>query len=198
MNSGFTGDLPRTGPERRASISEAVALPRSIAQLEDELVAVHGLWWRTPGAGCWPFAGDGPWHLIQGEGGDWAGDGVDGVSSSAVPRPALDRRDVARRERVTAWLGLIDVADRRVVHAGTLALWRGEARVPWGELARGLRWGKSVSALAWAYRKALAVMLCRLHGLPARHWRDLLKGDGLAEVPDRAAMVLPEAAQVAG
>lgn len=165
-------------------------LPSTIDQLEEAFVQVHDLWRRTPGAGRWPFAGDGPWHLIQGEAGDYAGAGQDGVADVAAPRTSLDRAEVAQRDRVTGWLTLLEVEPRRVVHAATLALFRGEARVPWREVARGLGWGKTTDALAWTYRKALAQLLCRLHGVPGRHWRALVKGEGLAVVPERAVMVV--------
>jgi hypothetical protein len=165
-------------------------VPQSIDALEEALVAAHGLWWRTPGAGRWPFASDGPWHLMQGEAGDYAGDGQDGVSASGAPRTALSAAEVAQRDRAAAWLQLVAVEDRRIVHGATLALWRGEARVPWGDLAKALGWGKTPRALAWTYRRALAQLLCRINGWPSRRWQALVKGDGLAQVVERPAFVI--------
>lgn len=161
-----------------------VVLPTSIEELEEAFVACHGLWRRSPGEGKWPFAGDGPWHLMQGEAGDFAGDGVDGASSSSAPRTPLDAAEVGERDRVTGWLAMIgNVQLRRVVHIATSRLHAGEARVPWKALAGWVGWDKTPAALARAYRRELALLLCKLHGWPTRRARQLVAGDGLIEAP---------------
>lgn len=145
-----------------------------IETVEEALIACHDLWWRSPGDGRWPYAGDGPWHLIQAEAGDYAGDGLDAPSSSAKPRTPLDSAEVSERDRVTAWLTwLDDPADRKIVHLATLALSQGEPRVQWKQLGQRIRWAKSMDALAWRYRKALAEIARRLNGWPKRRAKEL-------------------------
>jgi hypothetical protein len=43
----------------------------SFAEVQEDLVEVMQMWWRAPGGGRWPFASDGPWHLIRKEWEDW-------------------------------------------------------------------------------------------------------------------------------
>lgn len=162
----------------------------SIETVEEALVAVHELWWRSPGGGRWPYAGDGPWHLIQGVAGDYAGDGVDGISSSARPRPPLDAAEVRTRDAVTAWLQMPCVSNvagamsavkaqkpvttdhlRRLIWRATEELWRGEPRVPWKVIDRTLRFPRSIDAMAHAYRRTLAAIACSLNGWPERRAR---------------------------
>lgn len=146
-------------------------LPRDIAELEAVMIDCHELWRRSPGEGRWPYAGDAPWHLMlrSAAEGDYAGDGQDAVSSSTRPRPPLDAAEVDERDRVTAWLQLVpDETDRRLVWLATAALHRGEGRVPWKAIKGWLRWERSADALVHRYRKALAVVVCRVNGWPVR------------------------------
>lgn len=186
-------------------MGERVNIPQSIEALEDALVRWHELWWRSPGDGRSPWAKDGPWYLAQGEVGDVKGDWsttllvneagreleVRKVDSRA-PRPALDAAEVAERDRIGLWLELVPgAAERRLLVAASHLLFRGAARVPWVDLARALRWDRSTDALALAYRRELARLLCRLHGRPQRFWREYAGRAGLvAEPRGRAAMVV--------
>lgn len=167
-------------------------IPTTIEELQEAFVQAHELWRRSPGSGRWPFAGDGPWHLVQGEAGDYGGDGVDGVASSTAPRVPLDAGEVSRRDRITAWLGMVEPERmRRVIHLATLQLYRDEGRPPWKAIAGWAGWEKTPDALALAYRRALAQLLCRLHRIPVRHARLLLKNAGLIEAPKgRPAMIV--------
>lgn len=180
-------------------------LPQSIDDLTEALVRCHELWRRSPGGGQSPWAKDGPWHLAQGEVGDVKGDWsttllvneagreleVRKVDARA-PRAALDRAEVAERDRVTAWLGQVaDVTMRRAIWlmAGDLA--RGEPHPGWKRLAVRLRWVKTPAGLARACRREMALLVCSLNGWPTRRWRGLVgREDGLVEVPVRAAMVV--------
>lgn len=172
----------------RGSIGEWKAEVNSLDDLQEALVAVHELWRRSPGERRWPFAGDAPWHLMQGEVGDLgAAEQSDTLITTEAgrelrvrkvdtlrPRVALDAREVAERDRVTGWLQLLsDPVDRRVVWAATGALARGEGRVPWGALKVSLRWPRTPRALAWRYATALADVLCRVNGWPANRARGL-------------------------
>lgn len=198
----------RSGAEGCSSArsSSAAVAPVGIEQVEEALVACHELWRRSPGAGKWPFAGDGPWHLIQGELGDvGAAEFSETILvtdagrelrvrkvDSLAPRTPLDAGEVATRDRVTAWLQWVaDPLDRRLVWLATGALARGESRVPWVRLRARLRSGLTPEGLARRYRKGLALVVCRLNGWPTRRAKALLARDGLvAEPVQRAAMVV--------
>jgi hypothetical protein len=131
------------------------------------LVEGHALERREPGGGKWPFAGDGPWHLIRAEAGDYGGEGQDGVSSGREPRPPLDSGEVDRLAELRAWVQLIPhESDRKLVWLATARLHAGEGRVPWKALARWLKIDRSPDALALRYRKALARVVCKLNGWP--------------------------------
>lgn len=86
--------------------------------VEERLVEAVRLWWRTPGGGAWPFASDGPWHLIGADPGDYDARGGD-MSGQAVVRPlALSPDEVAARDEATEWVvRFVPAADRPLVWA---------------------------------------------------------------------------------
>ncbi len=148
---------------------QSAAVPCDIDALQEAFIRCHELERRMPGEGRWPFAGDGPWNLIQGEQGDYAGDGQDGVSSSAAPRTPLDAAEVGEYQRIVGWMQMIDdPADRRMVWLATARLAAGEGRVPWTAVKRWIGSERSPDALVLRYRKALALVVCRLNGWPTR------------------------------
>lgn len=164
-------------------------VPSTLMDLEERLIAVHELWRRSPGDARWPFAGDGPWHLAQGEVGDIAGDFSETLVEtgsgrqlqvrkveSRAPRTPLDAREVAERDRVTGWLQQVPVAERRMVWLATKQLHRGEGRVPWTALAAWIGWERTPRRLAQRYLEVLAALLCALNGWPRRRARDLVRG----------------------
>lgn len=116
--------------------------------VRDALVDAAALWARSPGGGHWPFASDGPWHLMTREraAGDYDARGGEGVSSDVPIRPLpLSRDEVARRDGVSEWLRAIDKPeDRRLVALACGYLARGHGRVPWGQIKRklGVAFGK--------------------------------------------------------
>lgn len=141
----------------------------SIEEVEEALVQVHDLWWRSPGGGKWPFAGDGPWHLLRRtrEDGDYGGDGAEGVSSSEKPRTPLSMAEVARRDEVTGWLELVgDAVGAKLLWLVTADYARGEPSPGWKRIAGVIGWDKTDRALAWRYPRALAAVTCALRGLP--------------------------------
>lgn len=190
----------------------------SVEVVEEALIGAHELWRRSPGERHWPFAGDGPWHLAQGEVGDVAGEYSETILTtdagrelrvrkvdSVAPRCPLDAAEVGERDRVTAWLQWVaDPLDRRLVWLATAKLAAGESRVPWGKLA--VRLGRPTAplheaggarpltrqALLRRYRLALAVVACRLNGWPLRRAKAMLARDGLVEEPagERPAFVV--------
>ncbi len=169
-------------------MSDIAATPRDLDELEEALVHLHALERRMPGGGRWPFAGDGPWHLIQGEVGDLASEAdwsetlivtesgqelrVRKVDARA-PRPPLDAGEVAEYERMRRWVMLAPADARRIVWEATGHLHRGESRPQWGEMKREMAYPRTPRRMAQVYREALAVILCRLNGWPIRRARAL-------------------------
>lgn len=146
--------------------SEGLVKPRDIDALEEAFVRAHALERREPGGGKWPFAGDGPWHLIQGEQGDYGGDGQDAVSDSREPRPPLDAEEVAELAELRRWLGLVPADARKLVWIATARLHAGEGRVPWTAIARWLGLKVALQTVMRRYRRALATAVCALNGWP--------------------------------
>lgn len=164
----------------------AKAVPATIADLQEAFVQVHALWLRSPGGGKWPFAGDGPWHLAQAEVGDIKGDYSETLVTtetgkvmqvrkvdSRAPRAPLDAAEVDERDRVTGWLALVaDEQVRKAVWLASEALARGDCgpggRVPWGGIARWVRWERTPNALKLRYKQALGEVVCALNGWPVR------------------------------
>lgn len=165
-----------------------ITVPRDIEALEEAFVRCHALERREPGGGRWPFAGDGPWHLIQGEVGDvgradWsvtllvteAGKELEVRKlDSREPCAALDAAEAAELAMLRRWLLLVPLCeaplaldhDRKLVWLAAAALHRGEDRVPWTALHRALRSPRSPRALIDRYRKALATVVCAINGWP--------------------------------
>lgn len=166
-------------------VESAGGLPVSVAALEARLVAVHDLWRRTPGDGPSPFASDGPWHLMLREVGDILGTYSETLLvneagkellvrkiDQRAPRTPLRAAEVAERDRVTGWLGLLeDGLDRKLVWLATAHLARGEDAPGWTQIKRATGAVQGPRALAWRYDKAMALLFCALQGLPSRHWR---------------------------
>ena len=89
----------------------------SFAGVEQALIDVVHLWRRSPGGGVWPFASDGPWHLVQAQAGDYDARGGDGVSSDVPLRPLpLSLAQVAERDDRSEWISrFVAERDRRLV-----------------------------------------------------------------------------------
>lgn len=156
--------------------TSSVVLPSTIFAMEEMLIECHDLWHRSPGQARWPFAGDGPWHLLRRDGGagDYGGDGQDGVSSDKPPRTPLRTREVDRRDLVTGWLGAVpEIIDRRMIWLATRQLHKGEGRIPWKALKGWLGYERTTRALAWRYRVVLARMVCQVNGWPMQRARAL-------------------------
>lgn len=167
----------------------------TVAAMEEALIELRELDWRAPGAGASPFAKDGPWHLAQREWGDIAGvysatlleDQAGKVVSawkldSPRPRTPLRVAEVDRLEVLRGWLLLLeDPMDRRILWAASFHLWRGEA-MDWVRMARAIGYDRSTRRLAGRYREALAKLVCRVNGVPVRHYRGLMRGHALPSV----------------
>jgi hypothetical protein len=94
-----------------------------------------------------------------------------------APRASLSTAEVAERDRVTGWLGLLpDALDRKLVWRASAHLARGEDAPGWTEIRRVTGAVQRPHTLAWRYDKALGVMLCRLQGVPVRHAKAVAAG----------------------
>lgn len=191
---GSSGSDPSNGSETVGSGEYAVGrvVPQSIAEVQEAFVRCHALERREPGGGRWPFAGDGPWHLLRREveAGDYGGDGVDGAASSDAPRTPLSAAEVGELATLRSWLLLIPEAtgkgmsvdhDRKLVWFATGRLHAGETSVPWKAVGRWIGSPRHPQTLSQRYDRALGAVSCRLNGWPERRAKVLAKADLVAE-----------------
>lgn len=137
----------------------------AFADVEERLVEAMRLWWHVEGAG-WPFASDGPWHLIATDK-TWDWD-LDRRPDVRVPKLPLTREQMMRRDEATGWLRHAPDRDRRLVVLGVTALAAGRKRVPFRALLRpmGLRTG--ADGLRKRYSRAISAICERLNGAELR------------------------------
>jgi hypothetical protein len=127
--------------------------------VREALVEATVLWRRSPGEGRWPFASDGPWHLMSRDvqAGDYdARGGFDSSSDVAVRPLPLSREEVDRRDAVSEWMMMVPAAaDRRLLAVCLEFHARGYTQLPWAKIMRwmGVRRGKD--GLQKRYRAAL-------------------------------------------
>lgn len=125
--------------------------------VREALVEAAVLWRRSPGEGRWPFASDGPWHLMSRDvQSDY--DARGGDLSEVVLRPLpLSRAEVDWRDRVTEWLMLVpSEGDRRLLGVCLDHHARGWQQLPWTNRIMpmlGVKRGKA--GLQKRYRSAL-------------------------------------------
>ncbi|MEL6707623.1 MAG: hypothetical protein AAFP79_05020 [Pseudomonadota bacterium] len=172
----------------------------SFRAMEEMLIGYHELWWRSPGSGGSPFAGDGPWHLMQREPGDIAGRYsltlIENEAGKVLqvlkldterPRTALSSAEVSLRDWIEGLVNRIDEdLNRRAILGATLMLWRGEGRVSWATLAQSIGWARTPSALRQRYKRAVWEMVCRANDVPLRHAKALEKGTMTLDEADTA------------
>lgn len=181
-----------------AAVGQRGRLPVTVEGVEERLVVVHGLERRVPGGGPSPFARDIPAHLMLREKGDILGTYSETLLVNEAgremqvlkvdarpPRAPLNTADMAEWERVPYWLhwlvdadGEPDVLSRKLVWLATAHLARGEDAPKWTEIRRETGAKLTPRSLAWRYRKALAVILCRMHGVPVR-FAKMVAADGI-------------------
>lgn len=116
--------------------------------VREALVEAAELWRRTPGEGRWPFAADGPYHLMSRDGaaGDYDARGGFGSSSDVTVRPLpLGTEECDRRDVVSEWLRFINKdEDRRLVGICCVHYATGRKQLPWDRIMRemGVNHGK--------------------------------------------------------
>lgn len=160
-------------------------VPRDIEELQEAFIRCHALERRAPGGGRWPFAGDGPWHLAQGEVGDIAGDYSTTLLENEAgkllevrklttrePRSGLDSSEVDELERLRSWLRMVPLCkeplaldhNRKLVWLATEQLHKGEGRVRWKAIGHRINSPRTPDALALRYRRAMAEVVRKLNG----------------------------------
>lgn len=166
----------------------------TIAAMEAALAELRELEWRAPGSNRIlpqsPWAKDGPWHLAQREVGDIAGHYSETLITTeagkelrvrkldtAAPRTPLRAAEVTRLELLRGWLELVSVEDRAIIWAASFHLWRAEP-FDWAAMQRRIGYPRTARRLAQRYREAVARLVCRVNGVPVRHFRALLARDG--------------------
>lgn len=135
----------------------------SYDDVEARLIDAVQLHWRTEG-GRWPFASDGPWHLIRKEWSDW-----DARDPKPMPRIPLGKAEMARMREAFGWLLLVgEDVDRRLILLCVTERAKGPKRVPWARVARLMGGGHEPDALRMRYRRAMGVLTARVNiGIPS-------------------------------
>jgi hypothetical protein len=128
--------------------------------VQDRLIEAVQLHWRTE-RGSWPFAGDGPWHLIAKED---LNEFTGGRSPAAMPRIPLGKAEVATMREAFGWLLLVsDDLDRRVIVLAVTERAKGAKRVPWKVVARAAGGRHEPDALRMRYIRALGALTQRVN-----------------------------------
>jgi len=134
----------------------------SYDDVREALVEAVELYRRYAAVGRFPFASDGPWHLISREDRD-AYTGGD-KSPARMPRLPLSKAEVARMRERLEWLLLVpDDIDRRIIVLAIEKLTNGGSRVPWGELVRPMGVALGPDALRMRYVRALGALTRRVN-----------------------------------
>ncbi|WP_342248620.1 hypothetical protein [Sphingomonas sp. OTU376] len=134
----------------------------SFDDVREALVEAVELYRRYAARGRFPFASDGPWHLISRRNRD-AYTGGD-KSPARMPRMPLSKVEVARMRERLEWLMLVpDDTDRRIIVLAIEALADGEGRVPWGDLVRPMGASIGPDGLRMRYVRALGALTRRVN-----------------------------------
>jgi hypothetical protein len=140
--------------------------------VREALVDAMALWRRSPGEGRWPFASDGPWHLMSrdAQAGDYDARGGFDTSSDVALRPLpLSREEVDWRDAVTEWLALVPAAaDRRLLAICLDHHARGWTQLPWGRVMHAFGVTRGKDGLQKRYRLALRAIAERLNAAEIR------------------------------
>lgn len=134
----------------------------SFADVEARLVEAMLLCWAGEG-GTWPFAGDGPWHLIRREWWDW-----DARDPKPIGRLPPSRVEMAQRDEAIGWLGLIGERDRRLVVLAVRELAKGAKQVPWRRLLAPMGLSRGTDGLRMRYGRAVNNLVTTLNAAEKR------------------------------
>jgi hypothetical protein len=195
MNIGESSELRAFRQSSRLRLSRVPTLEA----MEGALAELRDLEWRAPSGGrslaVSPWAKDGPWHLAQAAAGEDVAAGGAEYSETLItnaagkelqvrkidslrPRTPLSMRETDRLEELRGWLELVPEAlDREIIWSASFHLWRGEP-MDWPRMKQRLGYPHSRERLGRRYREALCKLVCRVNGVPVRHYRALLARSG--------------------
>lgn len=131
--------------------------------VEEQLIEMIQLWWRSPGEGRWPFASDGPWHLV-----DRHVFGPDVDKDAPVKPLPLSIAQIERRDRASAWLAMLPERDRRLVCLALAQYAKGKTQVRWSSIRKALRLDLSSSAMIARYDRAISALCVALNAAESR------------------------------
>lgn len=135
-------------------------------KLVEERLVEAMLFWRHVQGGRWPFAGDGPWHLIAlDKSWDWD---MDRWSDALPPKLPLSSEQMRRRDEATAWLRHAPERDRRLVVLAITALAAGRKVVPWRGLLRPMGMKRGADGLRMRYGRAVTCICKALEAAETR------------------------------
>lgn len=138
----------------------------SFAEVQEAMIEAMELWHRSPGEGRWPFAGDGPWHLVTPDASD-AGRAEfvlnaerEGNAAAEAPRRLpLSLEEVQRRDLVSEWMKLAPERDRKLLTLVLARYARGDRQIKWKRIREQLiRSGEapiSARGLGMRYSRAI-------------------------------------------
>lgn len=118
----------------------------------ERLIETVRCWWRMPGGGHWPFASDGPWHLVKSE---LYGPDVD--RDAPVRALPLRRAEIAAMNEATEWITWVSEEKRIALVFGIAKQAAGATQIPWGRLRRRLG-TVGTGGLDWRYDKAVELI----------------------------------------
>ena len=119
---------------------------------------------RLPRGGGWPFASDGPWHLIVKDWWDWGAH-----DDKPVPRVPLSRDQLSRMEEALAWVLFVPSDDdRRLIAMAVRNLAAGRKTVPWTKLLKPMGVQHGAHGLRKRYSRAITCICNALNGAEMR------------------------------
>lgn len=119
---------------------------------------------RLPRGGGWPFASDGPWHLIVKDWWDWSAH-----EDKPVPRVPLSREQLARMEEALAWVLFVPSDDdRRLIAMAVRNLAAGRKTVPWTKLLKPMGVRHGAHGLRKRYSRAITCICNALNAAEIR------------------------------
>lgn len=134
----------------------------SFDDVREALVEAVELYRRYAARGRFPFASDGPWHLISRRDRDEYTGGD--KSPARMPRLPLSKAEVALMSERLEWLTLVpDDTDRRVIVMAIEKLADGGSRVPWAELVKPMGLEIGADGLRMRYVRALGALTRRVN-----------------------------------
>ena len=125
----------------------------SFKSVEADLIEAAALWRASPRVGHVPLRAAWPDTVGFTVLGDYDAGGGDRIVAEPARR-ALSRDEVAFRDRVGEWLGLVpDPLNRRIVGMAIMARAGGQSQIPWKTIAVHLRQELTPAAIRAGYEK---------------------------------------------